>query len=269
MSTATYRHYSGTAAELYEGFFVPRIARPVSGELLRTADLQAGERVLDVACGTGIVARAAAEAVGPRGSVTGLDVAPDMLAVARAVSAGGADIVWQEADAALLPCQDASVDVVLCQMGLMFMEDQAGAVREMHRVLAPGGRVVISTPGRIQPAFEAMERAIVDNLNPELGGFVRAVFSMHDPDALGDLLTDAGFLDVAAREYVAPLTLPGPADLLWNYINLTPMGPLVAQAPEEARIAMERQVVQASAHESETGETRVDQPVALAWGRRS
>src|SRR3712207_557598 len=72
MTTATYRHYSGTAAELYQSFFVPSIATPVSAELLRTAALQPGTRVLDVACGTGVVTRAAAELIGPTGSVTGI-----------------------------------------------------------------------------------------------------------------------------------------------------------------------------------------------------
>ena len=66
-------------------------------------------------------------------------------------------------------------------MGLMFMPDKSAAVAELHRVLAPGGRVVINTPGRIQPLFEAMEQAIVDNLDPQLGAFVSLVFSMHDP----------------------------------------------------------------------------------------
>ena len=71
MTSATYRNYSGTAAELYQSFFVPSIASPVSGELLGAAALQPGARVLDVACGTGVVTRAAADQVGPTGSVTG------------------------------------------------------------------------------------------------------------------------------------------------------------------------------------------------------
>ena len=225
--------------------------------------------MLDVACGTGVIARAAARAVGPTGSVSGVDVAPDMLEVARRVAVDGSAIDWDEADAAVLSMPDASCDVVLCQMGLMFMEDPAGALGEMHRVLAPAGRVLISTPGRIQPLFEAMEKAIVDNLNPDLGGFVRAVFSMHEPSALGGLLSEAGFSDVAWTEYQAVLSLPGPAEFLWSYINLTPMGPLVAQASEAAQVAMERQVVEAWTPDVDDGITRIDQPMALAWGLRS
>ena len=269
MTSVTYRHYSGSAAQLYQSFFVPSLAMPVSDELLRAAALQPGMRVLDVACGTGVVTRAAAEQVGPTGSVTGIDVAPDMIAVAKTVPAGGAPITWQEADGASLPLPDELDDVGLCQMGLMFMEDRAGALRELHRVLTPGGRVVINTPGRIQPLFKVMEQAIADHLDPALSGFVSAVFSMHDPSALADLLREAGFADVTSREYTATFDLPGPAEFLWNYINLTPMGPLVADAPEEAKVAMERQVVEAWTPSVVNGRIPAEQPMALATGVRS
>jgi len=269
MTSATYRNYSGAAAELYQSFFVPSIAMPVSGELLRVARLQPGDRVVDVACGTGVVTRAAAEQVGSTGSVTGIDVAADMIAVATATPAGGAPITWQEADAASLPLPDGHYDVALCQMGLMFMEDRASAVAELHRVLAPGGRVAINTPGHIQPLFEVMEQAIVDNLDPKLGAFVSAVFSMHDPSVLAALLRDAGFAEVGSKEYTATFDLPGPAEFLWSYINLTPMAPLVADAPEDAKAAMERQVVDAWTPSVVNGRIPVDQPMALAWATRS
>lgn len=269
MASVTYRQYSGTAAELYQSFFVPSIATPVAGELLGAAALEPGARVVDVACGTGVITRAAAEQVGPTGSVTAIDVAPDMIAVAKTVPAGGAPITWQEADAASLPLPDEFYDVALCQMGLMFIEDRAGALGELHRVLTPGGRVVINTPGRIQPLFQVMEQAIADNLDPKLSAFVSAVFSMHDPSALAHLLEEAGFSDVASKEYTATFDLPGPAEFLWNYINLTPMGPLVADAPEEVKEAMERQVVEAWTPAVVNGRIPLKQPMALAWGIRS
>ena len=269
MPAASYREYSDTAAELYQSFFVPAIATPVSRELLRTADLRAGERVLDVACGTGIITRAAAELVGQTGTVTAVDLAPDMLQVAKATPAAGAPIEWHQADAAALPLPDASYDVALCQMGLMFVEDRTGALAELRRVLAPGGRVVINTPGRIQPPFDVMEQAIVEHIGPELGAFVGAVFSMHDQLALAALLDDAGFTDVSSKEYTARLTLPGAAQFLWNYINVTPMRPIVANASEEAKAALERHVVEAWSPHLVEGSTPVDQPVALAWGRRA
>jgi ubiquinone/menaquinone biosynthesis C-methylase UbiE len=266
MSTLSYRQFSGTAAENYERYFVPAIATPVSADLLRAADLQRGERVLDVACGTGLVARLADERVAPGGAVTGIDVAPEMIDVAR--TASPARIEWRVADAAALPFDPGVYDVVLCQMGLMFMEDRGAAVREMCRVLADHGRIAVNTPGPIQPAFEAMEQAIVEHINPEVGGFVRAVFSMHDPDAVATLLREAGFEDVSTTVSSAELRLPPPADFLWQYINLTPLGPFVAQAPEESQAAMERQVVERWQEYVVDGNTMVEQPMVIATGKK-
>ncbi len=268
MTTASYRNFTGTGAENYQRYFVPAIATPVSVGLLDVAKLQAGERVLDVACGTGVIARLAAERVGSGGSVTAIDVAPDMISVAKSTAAtAGSHIEWHESDAASLPLADNSIDVVLCQMGLMFMEDRPAALAEMGRVVVPGGRVVVNTPGTIQPAFVAMEQAIVEHISPDLGGFVRAVFSMHDPNALATLLRDAGLHEVAATVSTATLELPAPAEFLWQYINLTPMGPLVAAASEEARLAMERQVVDRWQSFVVNGRTLVTQPMVIASGR--
>ena len=138
---------------------------------------------------------------------------------------------------------DSTVDVVLCQMGLMFMENRTGAIAEMRRVLAPSGRVVVTTPGRIQPLFEVMERAIVEQISADLGGFVSSVFSMHDPEAVAAQLREGGFRDVSASVSTTTFRLPPPARFLWQYINLTPMAALIGQAPEEAKEAMKRQFV--------------------------
>lgn len=270
MESASYRNFTGTGAENYERYFVPAIGAPVSQGLLRAAELRSGERVLDVGCGTGIVARQAATAVGSTGSVTGVDVAADMVAVAVAQPPpAGAPIDWREGDATALPFADGSFDVVLCQMSLMFVEDRAAAVSEMHRVLVDGGRVVITTPGSIQPTFELMEQAIVEHISPALAGFVRMVFSMNAPEDLDSLLHDAGFTDVEASLYTATFDLPSPAEFLWQYINLTPMGPFVAEAAQEAQEAMEAQVVDTWQPYVHDGRTPVEQPMVLGTGART
>src|SRR5918995_6684955 len=148
----SYRQYSGIAAENYERFFVPAIARPVADDLLSAARLRSGERVLDVACGTGIIARLAAGRVGPDGSVVGVDVAPDMIEVARSVSLpAGIEIDWRQGDAASLPVPDGSFDVVLCQMALMLFQDKAAALAEMRRGLNAPRRGALNTPRTITP----------------------------------------------------------------------------------------------------------------------
>lgn len=132
-------NFAAKPAENYQRFFVPQIGAPLADDLLEAARLQPGERVLSVACGTGEVARRAAERVGPSGAaVAGLDVHPAMLAVARRETPSG--VRWYEASAEVMSLPDASFDVVLCQMGLQFVRDRHAALREMHRVLVPGGR---------------------------------------------------------------------------------------------------------------------------------
>ncbi|MGH9243305.1 MAG: class I SAM-dependent methyltransferase [Acidimicrobiales bacterium] len=175
----SYRHYSGTAAENYERYFVPAIARPVATDLLRAAALKAGERVLDVACGTGVIARLAAERVGSTGTVVGVDVAPDMIEVARTTAAtSGLAIEWRQGDAASLPLPDSSFDVVLSQMGLMLFADKPAALSEMRRVLVAGGRLALNTPGTIKRPMEILaEGAAATALSASNEASNKAAFS--------------------------------------------------------------------------------------------
>lgn len=232
--------YSQNAAENYERYFVPSIGRPVAADLVEAAALREGERVLDVACGTGIVARLAAERVGPRGAVEGLDSNPGMLAVAREAASSGASIAWHEAPAETMPLPDAGFDVVLCGMGLQFLSDRVAGLREMRRVLVPGGRLLANLPGPAPPPLEAMAEVLARHLSPESAAFVHAVFSLHDADEIRSLATDAGFTDVEVRSEPVALRLPPPADFLWQYVHSTPMAAMVAQVDEQRREALER-----------------------------
>ena len=145
-----------SAPELYERYMVPAVARLWAADLVERAAPKSGERVLDVACGTGIVARLAAAAMG-MGHVVGLDINQGMLAVARSRSAGpGLHIEWHEASALDLPFPDTSFDLILCQLGLQFFPDQPRALHEMIRVLVPNGRLALSV-------FTAIERTPVTN----------------------------------------------------------------------------------------------------------
>ena len=189
-----------------------------------------------------------------------------MIDVAKSVPAPYA-IDWRIADAASLPLPDRAVDVVLCQMGLMFMENRTGAVAEMRRVLMPSGRVAVDTPGQIQPVYEVMERAIVEQISADLGGFVSSVFSMHDPEAVAELLPEAGLHDVSASDSTTTFRLPAPAEFLWPYINLTPMGALIGQAPDNAKEAMKKQFVDGAQPHVVDRMTMVEQPMVIATGR--
>ncbi|MDX1624198.1 MAG: methyltransferase domain-containing protein [Gemmatimonadota bacterium] len=240
MTGPTYEDsYSENAAENYERYFVPAIGRPVAARLIEAAALRPGDRVLDVACGTGIVARLAAKRVGPDGAVQGLDSNPGMLAVAREASTADPSIVWHEAPAEAMPLPDGSFDVVLCGMGLQFFSDRSAGLREMRRVLAPGGRLAANLPGPTPPPLEAMAEALARHVSPESAGFVHAVFSLHDADEIRSLAADAGFGDVQVRSEPVSLRLPAPGEFLWHYVHSTPMAAALAEISQERRNALE------------------------------
>lgn len=232
-----------TAPENYERFFVPAIGRPLAYALVRAAALHTGERVLDVGCGTGVVARLAAERVGSGGAVVGLDVSPGMLAVARSTTPPESGIEWYEGSAESMPLPSGAFDVVLCQMSLQFVADRLQSLREMLRVLTSGGRVVLNVPGPASPLFQILADAMGRHIGPQAAGFVQAVFALHDEAELEGLLKDAGFRDGQARSETRELSLPAPRDFLWQYVGSTPLAAVVAEAGDDARSALEHEVI--------------------------
>jgi SAM-dependent methyltransferase len=248
MTTATgsqksfYALYGGSAPESYERYFVPAIGGPLAHDLIAEAALRAGERVLDVACGTGLVARLAAERVGPTGSVAALDVNAAMLDVARTASATTTPpIRWYESTAESMPLPDGAFDAVLCQLGLQFVADKSAALREMHRVAAKGGRVLATVP-RPSEFFGVLDTA--SRRIPGASEFVRAVFSLNDPAEVERLFRGAGFRDLTVRRYTKTLRLPAPREFLWQYVQSTPIAGQVAGAGEDTLAAVERDVVE-------------------------
>jgi SAM-dependent methyltransferase len=228
-------------AENYERCFVPAIGAPVAADLVTAAALRPGERVLDAACGTGAVAKLAAERVGADGSVSGLDLNPAMLAVARVTTRAGVSIDWHEASAEDLPFPDESFDAVLCGMGLQFFSDKPAALREFHRVLVAEGRFVGSVPGPAPPPLEIMADALARHIGPDAAAFVDAVFSLSDPDDLRDLAAGAGFDSVEVRSADRSLELPPPTEFLWQYVGSTPLAASVAGASDQQRAALEHE----------------------------
>jgi ubiquinone/menaquinone biosynthesis C-methylase UbiE len=241
-SAVSFKSYGGNAPENYERYFVPSIGAPLANDLIDAASLRPGEAVLDVACGTGIVARIAAQRVGPTGSVAGLDMNAGMLEVARSASAS-AGISWHEAGAEAMPLPDESFDALTCQMGLQFFADKPAALREMHRVLKPGGRLLINVPGPTPDVFAILEQALARHLNPEVAGFVGRVFSLHDAGEIRRLLETASFGSIEVEASTKSLPLGAPVDFLWQYVTSTPLVAAVAQMNDENRAVLEHDVV--------------------------
>jgi ubiquinone/menaquinone biosynthesis C-methylase UbiE len=219
----------------YERYLVPAFFDPCANELLELAAPAPGERVLDLACGTGVVARRLAARVGATGTVVGVDINEPM--VTFAASAAGevpAPIEWHTADAAALPLGDAVFDLVCCQQGLQFFPDQTRAVREAHRVLVPGGRLALAVwrPIEHNPAFLAFADALDRHVGAEAAALMRAPFSGPDREQLRRLLVEASF--AAARIRIAGLLVrfPSPREFLRQEVVSSPLaGPVGALDP--------------------------------------
>jgi ubiquinone/menaquinone biosynthesis C-methylase UbiE len=181
-----------TFAEIYERVLVQPLFRPFAEELIARLEPAQGDSLVDVACGTGIVARIARQKLGPGAQVVGIDVAPAMLAVARQVEPS---IDWREGNAISLPIDDSErFSLLTCHQGLQFFPDKAHAVRGMHRVLAPKGRVAIATWRSLHEMPVALELNTIAERH--VGRIIDSRYSFGDANALKTLLEDAGFQDV-------------------------------------------------------------------------
>jgi SAM-dependent methyltransferase len=188
---------------------------PVSDVLFAAADLQPGEHVLDVGCGTAPTTRRAARAVAPGGSATGLDVSDEMLAAARAASSeADGDLRWDEADPVTWT-PDRSFDVVISRFGVMFFSDPAAAFATLARAAAPDGRLAMAIWSRrdASPLFEVPVQAALSVMDapPELP-LDMGPFSLHDPARTTPLLEAAGWRDIGWEEHDLPMLFAGGVD---------------------------------------------------------
>jgi ubiquinone/menaquinone biosynthesis C-methylase UbiE len=209
-------------AETYEQYFGPTMADPWSRVLLEYAAPQPGERALDVACGTGSVARHVAPLVGAAGKVVALDISPAMLAIARALpTPAGATIAWLEGNAIRLGLPNDTFDLVLCQQGVQFFPDRATALREMRRVLTDAGRVALSVWQALHrhPVYEALFQATARHLGVTIDT-VEVSFSLGDADELRTLLSDAGFQHIEVTPRSLTTHFPTPE----RFVQLTVLG---------------------------------------------
>lgn len=260
------KKFAANPAENYENYFVPAIGAPVAADLIEVAALKSGERVLDVGCGTGVVTRLAAKRTGTKAA--GLDMNPAMLGVARAVTPSELLTEWHEASAESMPLPDENFDVVTCQMSLQFVPDKVSAVREMHRVLTPGGRLVLNTPGAMHPFFSIMEGALERHLGGEAAGFLRAVFSLSNPDDVQRLLAEAGFRDVGVETRAVSLQLSEPRNFLWEYVYSTPLVGVVTQFDDDRLSSLEEEIVEKANDRFADWTGEIPQDIVVATGRK-
>jgi SAM-dependent methyltransferase len=179
------------AAGAYDRLLAPAVLQPWTRAVADAAGIREGQRVLDVACGTGVLTRAVAAHAGANGSVVGLDINPGMLAVASRNAPG---IEWREGKAESLPFRDGSFDAVVSQFGLMFFADRQAGLGEMRRVLVRGGRLAVAVFDSLDgnPAYGAMVGVFERVVGKDVAGALRFPFVLGDKTELALLVSAAG-----------------------------------------------------------------------------
>ena len=204
-----------SAAEIYDEFFVPALFIDWPKHVATAANIQPGHRVLDVACGTGVLTRFAA---GLTGSVTGLDVNEGMLAVARSKSP---QIEWKAGAAEDIPYADNQFDAVVSQFGLMFFNDQVKAVQQMMRVLKPGGHLAIAVWGELEnaPGYHELAGLLLRLFGEEAANGIRAPFNLGNKQTLQALFANAGIQDTTIITQVEKARFPSIRDWMFTEIK--------------------------------------------------
>lgn len=225
----------GNGFEIYERVFVPAMMAQWAPKAKALAKPKPNERVLDVACGTGVQARLVARSVGPRGLVVGLDLEPEALEVARKVkidSSGGAPIVWSEGDAGAIPFVNDAFDIVFCEFGLMSFPDRVFALKEMRRVLKPDGRLTIAVWGSISksPGQTVMKESWERHFGADGASLFNRQHALSEPKTVLSLLSEAGFRDASIETVMGSVHLPSPEHLARSYGAMREL-----QADEETR----------------------------------
>jgi SAM-dependent methyltransferase len=220
---------AGPGPVFYEKQLVPRLFEPLAERVVALVGAHAGADGLDVACGTGAVSRRLA-AAGVR--VTGVDLNADMLAMARQLTP---DLTWVEGDAQALPFPSASFDLVTCQQGLQFIPDRAAAVRSIHGVLRPGGRVAVAVWRSLHtsPGFDKLTAALDRHVGPAAGDVLRGPFALGDPAPVRSLMDAAGFVDVRVHNHCHAVHFESAEDLVRSEIASTPLAAAAENWPPE------------------------------------
>jgi len=209
---------TNSAAAIYEQFFVPALFADWPTHVLNAAQVQPGDSVLDVACGTGVLACAAAARVGSTGTVTGVDINKGMLTVAQQKAP---QITWKVSPAEALPFEDNRFERVVSQFGLMFFTDQVKALAEMRRVLKPGGRIAIAVWSSLEatPGYQAVATMLHELFGSQAAQSIQAPYALGNTQKLTSLFAAAGLDNVSVETILGQARFASVEDWLYTDIK--------------------------------------------------
>jgi ubiquinone/menaquinone biosynthesis C-methylase UbiE len=245
---------AGNAPQLYERETVRTLGRPLAELMLARVALHPGARVLDAACGTGIVTRVAVQRYGDLRHIVGIDLNAGMLDVARANSpATHVPIDWRQGDVCALPFPDASFEVVLCQQGLQFVPDPLAALREMRRVLVPGGRLAFTVFSEVPAYYAVLADALARHVSADAATSCLSRYTLREATTLRQLVEDAGFGIIEMHVLEVMRRMPASPASVVEDMARAPYARNVAAVEEDVRQAV-GQEVSAALHAYRDGE---------------
>jgi ubiquinone/menaquinone biosynthesis C-methylase UbiE len=211
--------------------------------MLGQVSLHQGDRVLDVACGTGIVTRLVVQRFPNIASIVGMDLNPGMLEVARAnTPTTGVPVEWQQGDLCALPFPEDHCDVVLCNQGMQFVPDKSVALGESKRVLVSGGQLVFTVWSEVPPYFAALAEALGRHVSAEVEKSCLSPFMFRNAETIRKLVDDAGFRAIEMQEMAFTRRHPASVNRVLEAIAPRPYARDVEAVSEETRMQIGQEV---------------------------
>ncbi len=254
-----------SAAEVYEEFFLPALFQEWAQRTANAAQIQDGDNVLDVACGTGVLARFTKEKVGEKGLVTGVDINEGMLAVAERKSP---NIEWRKASAENLPFEDNSFDKVVSQFGLMFFEDRIKALKEMRRVLKSGGTLAVAVWDSVEtsPGYAEMTEILRRLFGDQTAAALEAPFVLGDKNILSELFAEAGMKDAQIKTEIGTARFPSIAS--WVHTDIKGWTLADSINDEQYQLLLDEAQKALKPFSDDTGKVTFDAPAHIVIWRK-